>query len=187
MLAGPAVPYGASGEHEGAPGTVWIGTHAPTVLLLELGRSASRWAARLLLVNGHGGNLEALATTVGRLRSEGRDAAWWTWSVPGGDAHAGHTETSMLLALVPEVVRQHRMVVGDRRPLAELLPELRRRGVLAVSPTGVLGDPTHADPAHGRDLLARLSADLAAAVASWEPRADGFLPTPARHGPDTPP
>ena len=72
MLA-PAIGYGASGEHEGFPGTVSIGTSALRLLLVEFGRSASQWASRLVFVNGHGGNVEALAAAVALLRYEGRD------------------------------------------------------------------------------------------------------------------
>src|SRR5215213_11251631 len=57
-LLAPALAYGASGEHEGFPGTISIGTEALTGLLVEFGRSACRWAGRVLVVNGHGGNLD---------------------------------------------------------------------------------------------------------------------------------
>src|SRR5215204_2587064 len=70
-LLAPALAYGASGEHEGFPGTISIGTEALTGLLVEYGRSAGRWAGRVLLVNGHGGNLEALGSAGSLLRSEG--------------------------------------------------------------------------------------------------------------------
>ncbi len=43
-----------------------------------------------------------------------------------GDAHAGRTETSLQLALQPELVGADRSP-GDTRPLAELLPLLQRR------------------------------------------------------------
>ena len=46
VLLAPALAYGASGEHEGFPGTVSIGTEALTGLLVEYGRSACRWAGR---------------------------------------------------------------------------------------------------------------------------------------------
>ena len=87
----PALGYGASGEHEGFPGTISIGTEALQALLVEYGRSAGRWAGRLLVVNGHGGNLDALRSAVPQLRAEGRDVAWFPCAVAGGDAHAGRT------------------------------------------------------------------------------------------------
>ncbi|MEO9220586.1 MAG: mycofactocin biosynthesis peptidyl-dipeptidase MftE, partial [Mycobacteriaceae bacterium] len=141
----PAVSYGASGEHEGFPGTVSLGAQALHLSLVELGRSAGRWAPRLLFVNGHGGNAPTVARAVRRLRQEGRDAAWWACAVAAAhapDAHAGRTETSLMLHLNPAAVRWHLAEAGDRRPVAQLMPELRRAGVLALSPNGVLGDPT---------------------------------------------
>ena len=96
VLVGPPVAYGASGEHEGFAGTVSIGHEALRSLLIELGRSAGRWAARLVFVNGHGGNVRTLVDAVALLRHEGRDAAWFACD-PGGDAHAGRTETNGVL------------------------------------------------------------------------------------------
>ncbi len=171
----PALAYGASGEHEGFPGTVSIGTEALTAVLVEVGRSACRWAGRLLVVNGHGGNLDALRRAVPLLRAEGRDAAWFPCGVPGGDAHAGRTETSLLLHARPDAVRAGRSVPGVTTPIADLLPRLRAEGVRAVSPTGVLGDPAGATAEEGERLLAGLAARLAAAVPRWEVGEDGRL------------
>jgi creatinine amidohydrolase len=83
------------------------------------------------------------------------------------DAHAGRTETSLVLALAPSVVRAERVEAGATAPLATLMPELRRAGVAAVSANGILGDPTGATAAEGATLLAALAADLAAAVDRW--------------------
>jgi creatinine amidohydrolase len=109
-LLAPALAYGASGEHEGFPGTISIGTEALTGLLVEYGRSAGRWAGRVLVVNGHGGNLAALRAAVPLLRWEGRDVAWFPCGVPGGDAHAGRTETSLMLHVEPDGAREDRAV-----------------------------------------------------------------------------
>nr|WP_204264040.1 mycofactocin biosynthesis peptidyl-dipeptidase MftE [Geodermatophilus normandii] len=171
----PALAYGASGEHEDFPGTVSIGTEALTVLLVEYGRSACRWAGRMLVVNGHGGNLDALRRAVPLLRTEGRDVAWFACGVPGGDAHAGRSETSLLLHLEPASVRTDRSVPGVTTPIADLLPRLRAGGVQAVSPTGVLGDPAGASAEEGARLLADLAARLTAAVTRWDVGDDGRL------------
>jgi mycofactocin precursor peptide peptidase len=171
----PALAYGASGEHEDFPGTVSIGTEALTTLLVEYGRSACRWAGRLLVVNGHGGNLDALRRAVPLLRTEGRDAAWFPCGVPGGDAHAGRTETSLLLHVEPRSVRTDRSVPGVTTPIADLLSRLRAGGVRAVSPTGVLGDPAGASAEEGARLLADLAARLTGAVARWDVGGDGRL------------
>jgi creatinine amidohydrolase len=174
-VVAPAVPYGASGEHEGFPGTVSLGTEALATVLVEYGRSACRWAGRLLVVNGHGGNLDALRRAVPLLRREGRDAAWFPCGVRGGDAHAGRTETSLLLHVEPGSVRTDRSVPGETTPIAALLPRLRAEGVRGVSPTGVLGDPAGASAEEGARLLADLAARLTAAVARWDVDATGRL------------
>jgi mycofactocin system creatininase family protein len=173
-LLAPALAYGASGEHEDFPGTISIGTEVLTGLLVEYGRSACRWAARLLVVNGHGGNLDALRAAVPLLRSEGRDVAWFPCGVRGGDAHAGRTETSLMLHVEPEGVRSRRPA-GVTTPVGALLPLLRAIGVRAVSPTGVLGDPAGATADEGAALLTGLVHGLVAAARAWDVDDDGRL------------
>jgi mycofactocin system creatininase family protein len=174
-LLAPALAYGASGEHEGFPGTVSIGTEVLTALLVEYGRSAGRWAGRLLVVNGHGGNLEALRGAVPLLRTEGRDVAWFPCGVPGGDAHAGRTETSLMLHVEPGRVRETLAEAGETAPIGELLPRLRAEGVRGVSPNGVLGDPAGASASEGAALLAAMVERLVAAVPAWRVDATGRL------------
>lgn len=174
-LLAPAIPYGASGEHQGFPGTVSIGTAALQLLLVEYGRSACEWASRMVFVNGHGGNLSAVAAAVGLLRREGRDVAWCACSVPGADAHAGHTETSVLLHISPGAVHQQEWVVGNEAPLAELMPRLREGGVAAVSPVGVLGNPTTASAVEGSRIFAAMVDSCTRRVAAWLPGPGGLL------------
>jgi creatinine amidohydrolase len=174
-LLAPALAYGASGEHEGFPGTISIGTEALTGLLVEYGRSAGRWAGRVLVVNGHGGNLDALRAAVPLLRQEGREVAWFPCGTAGGDAHAGRTETSLMLHVEPDGVRADRAVAGETAPLGALLPRLRAEGVRAVSPTGVLGDPAAATPAEGAALLAAMARRLVGAARIWDVDAAGRL------------
>jgi len=164
-VVAPALPYGSSGEHAGFPGTLSIGQEALELVLVELVRSAA--FARVLLVNGHGGNAQPVRRAVALLRSEGRDVRAWgpRWD---GDAHAGRTETSVLLALGRPVAEQR--PVGATGAIAELMPVMREGGVLAVSPNGVLGDATGACAEAGRVLLDEAAADLLRFVADWHPR-----------------
>lgn len=163
---GPALTVGASGEHAGFAGTLSIGVEALMTVLVELGRSAD-WAAGVVLVNGHGGNAVAVRRALEVLRSEGRRVGAWWPRVPGGDAHAGRTETSLVLALAPDLVVPATAAPGRTEPLAELLPSLLASGVRAVSPNGVLGDPAGASVAEGRALLAGLVDDLVRSVEAW--------------------
>ncbi len=175
LLLAPPVAYGASGEHQGFPGTLSIGHAALRAVLVELGRSAGAWASRIVFVNGHGGNLPTVPDAVAQLRDEGRDAAWFGCAVPSGDAHAGHTETSILLALDPDMVHTDRLEPGNTEPLAALLPTLTRGGLAAASPNGVLGDPSDATAREGEQLLAHMVESLRDRLARWEPDARGRL------------
>ncbi len=163
VLVAPAVPFGSSGEHEDFPGTLSIGQEATELLLVELVRSASRHVAAVVLVSCHGGNRGPVGRAVDRLRGEGRRVT--AWSPPWrGDAHAGHTETSVVAALDPGLVRAEHAVAGETAPLRTLLSRLQSEGVRAVSPTGVLGDPTRAGAREGRALLENAVADLVSHV-----------------------
>ncbi len=181
-VATPTLPYGASGEHEGFAGTISMGTEALTLVLLEIGRSTSAWARRIVVVNGHGGNLDALRSAVPQLRGEHRDVSWLP-TVPGpetppGDLHAGRTETSLMLWLDAATVRQDRAVAGDTRDPRVVVPELREHGVAAVSPTGVLGDPGGASRDEGRTLLQSIAEHAWRRVSAGITGDDGMLRIP---------
>ncbi|MFI1030441.1 mycofactocin biosynthesis peptidyl-dipeptidase MftE [Streptomyces sp. NPDC020951] len=168
VLVAPAMPYGASGEHADFPGTVSVGHDVLRVVLVETVRSLASWARRIAFVNGHGGNAETLRTAVVALRHEGHDVGWTGCEVPGGDAHAGVTETSLLLYLWPERVAMERAGPGDLRPLSAIMQQLRAAGVRAVSPTGVLGDPSRASAVQGRSLLGELVVETAGRIGAWD-------------------
>jgi mycofactocin system creatininase family protein len=171
----PAIGYGASGEHEGFPGTVSIGTSALRLLLVEYGRSAAQWASRLVFVNGHGGNVDALAGAAALLRYEGRDVGWCSCTAENADAHAGHTETSVLLHISPSAVCLDERVPGNREPLAHLMPRMREGGVAAVSEVGVLGDPTTATAGEGERIFTEMVDECLRRIVSWLPNRDGML------------
>lgn len=160
VVVAPALPYGASGEHAGFAGTLSLGTEVLTLALVELTRSASESFGRVVFVNGHGGNHAAMTEAIKQLIDEGHEVAAWWPSIPGGDAHAGRTETSLLLAINPGCVAVEKAEPGATEELTELMPALRAGGVIAVSPNGVLGDPAGASAAEGEELVDQLAADL---------------------------
>ncbi|WP_406444414.1 mycofactocin biosynthesis peptidyl-dipeptidase MftE [Streptomyces sp. NBC_00631] len=181
-LVAPALAYGASGEHADFPGTVSIGHVALRAVVVELTRSLSLWAGRIVFVNGHGGNTATLDTALAQVRAEGHDACWTGCAVPDGDAHAGRTETSLLLHLDPGRVRLDAAVAGDSRPLAVLLPELMARGVRPVSPCGVLGDPAGSSADEGRRVLDAMVAATVRRISAWTVDGRGRLAGPAPSG-----
>ena len=176
VLLAPALAYGASGEHEGFPGTISIGTEALTGLLVEYGRSACRWA-------GPGADRQ-------RARRQPRRAA-----VRRPAAAVRGPRRRLVPVRRPRRGRPRRPdrdvadvargtgvgawgtgpSPGRRRRSATLLPRLRAEGVRGVSPTGVLGDPTGASAEEGAALLAALVDRLVAAARAWTVDAAGRL------------
>lgn len=181
VTVAPPVSYGASGEHEGFPGTLSIGHDALALLLTELGRSACGWASGVVFVNGHGGNVPTLVRAVTGLRSEGRAVAWTGCVAKDGDAHAGSTETSLLRHLAPWSVRVDLAVAGVVEPIAGLMQRLRVEGVRAVSPTGVLGDATRSSADEGRAILEEMVRTVVAELAEMDVGEDGRLQPGAEH------
>jgi mycofactocin system creatininase family protein len=153
VILAPALPYGASGEHQEFPGTVSIGTEVLTRVIIELVRSLSTWSGRIVLVNGHGGNLAALTAAMPQLINEGHRVAWVPCAAVGADAHAGLTETSLLRYLAPGQVDLAAAEPGATAPMSTLIDRLAADGVRAVSANGILGDPTGATAALGVSLM----------------------------------
>lgn len=164
VLVAPALGIGASGEHAGFDGTLSFGTRALSACVTEFVRSARPWARAIVVVSAHGGNADAVARVMDTARREGDHVVVFAPRLDGADAHAGRTETSLVLALAPQLVRHNEAVVGNTTPLDELASTLRHDGVAAVSSSGVLGDPTGASAEEGRGLLATLTVDLCATV-----------------------
>lgn len=151
-VVAPPVAIGASGEHAGFPGTLSVGTGVLEEVAVELVRSADHFAG-VVLVNAHGGNSAALRRAVSRLRAESRRVEMVRCAAPGGDSHAGRTETSLMLHLAADLVRVGNAEAGETRPWSEVADHIVEAGVLAVSSNGVLGDPAGATAAEGARLL----------------------------------
>lgn len=158
----PPIPYGASGEHAHFPGTLSIGTEALYQVLVEFVRHAAGDWRHVLVVNGHGGNAEALARAAALTRYEGRSLQVYHAASggPRADPHAGYRETCLMLHLAPETVRLDLAAPGATAPLADLLPRISVGGVRAVSPNGVLGDPSGATAQEGGRIFTAMAQRL---------------------------
>lgn len=178
VLVAPPVSYGSSGEHQSFAGTSSIGSEALQTFVIELVRSMSTWAERIVFVNAHGGNISALAKATFQLRAEEHDVAWVPCATEDVDLHAGITETSLMLHIRPASVRLDRAEAGETRPLGEILPQMMAGGVSAVSPNGVLGDPTGASAGQGAQILAAMADDIVHLVWHGVANSRGMLAVP---------
>jgi len=70
----------------------------------------------------------------------------------GGDMHAGHTETSLLLHIAPHEVRTNVIARGATQDTG-LVEAMRTGGVQAVSENGIIGDASTATVSHGKAVL----------------------------------
>lgn len=175
VLVASPLSYGSSGEHQAFAGTVSIGSEVLQAVLTELVRSLSTWAGRIVFVNAHGGNVSSLAKSTFQMIAEGHDVAWVPCATEEVDLHAGLTETSLMLHIRPSAVRLELAEVGETRRLAEILPLMMAGGVAAVSPNGVLGDPTGASAVHGETVLAAMVDDVVDRLSHGAPDVHGVL------------
>ena len=146
-----------------------------------IARSVARHGfRRIALVNGHGGNTEAIGSAAIELtRSLGVPVVGLTYWLANADTfgpiledqpnvmHACEAETSMMMALAPDCVRTDRIAAAMPKRFAPPAPPgfKRSRRFAEMTDTGVMGDPRRASAEKGERLLEasakRLSEELA--------------------------
>lgn len=152
LMVAPTIPITASDEHEGFPGGLSTGTAALSDAVVAICRSASAWSKGVVIANGHGGNHDALRSITSALNHEKiRHSVWILPGYQGGDMHAGRTETSLMLHLRESSVRVDKIPSASDPGIS--VDDLRAKGVKAVSPSGVLGQPERATAEHGEQVF----------------------------------
>ena len=124
---------------------------------------------RLLLLNGHDGNIPALEIAARNIKARHPEAvmiyvpAWWdiTQKAPGMDfgdwsgfGHGGECETSATLALRPDLVdlsQAIRQMPEDTIALSGLQTPIW--DIAEISETGATGDPTRSTMKQGEKIL----------------------------------
>ena len=176
VVVAPAIPVGVAEEHRHFAGTLWVAEDTFRDYVREtIASLASHGWDRVVVVNGHGGNVDALREVCARVtRDETAYAAPLTWfdAVDAPDmGHGGPVETSLLLATDPELVRSDRLE-DSAADAADSWGEFEHGVNLAYdtaefSENGTVGDPRAASADRGDALLDAASdalADVLAAV-----------------------
>ena len=169
----PTIRVGCSPHHLGFPGTLSLRPSTLEALCEDYGAHLTQSGFEtLVLFSGHIGNYPVMREFEDRLAarlaplsvivfgdSEAILTAWRTAAQASGfgtrvGGHADIAETSVMLALHADSVRSDRMEPGlavdtDDAFLARVFDE----GLKALSPNGILGDPTGAHPAIGTACL----------------------------------
>jgi len=179
----PPVWWGMSPHHMGYPGTISLPLETYSALIRDLCAAVARHGfRRVLIVNGHGGNVAILGATALRISEElglfvGAVSYWHLigpqlreigTSELGGMGHACEMETSLQLHLRPERVS----MADARKDMPRVLTsfsgiDFRDPGPLAIaldfrrdSTEGVMGDPTVATPEKGAAIAAAVLEQL---------------------------
>ena len=165
-LVTPAIPVGVAEEHRAFDGTMWVSPDTFRAYVREGTASLTHHGIdRVVFVNGHGGNVEALAEVARRFsRDDAHDgyAVAFTWFEAVGDhasdmGHAGPLETALLRATNPDLVREDR-IDEARAGAADRWGEWVSGVNLAhdadeFTENGVVGDPGAGDAERGERLL----------------------------------
>ena len=143
VLIAPTLPYGATDDLVGFPGTISLGVQGLVDVLNAITGDLYRYGARrYVFVNGHGGNVKPLSIVAASLNRRGCLAAvmnWWRMAPQinpaWGGGHGGAMETSANLAIDPASVDL--TAVGDECLRNDLSDELPSCGWYAVRFEGV--------------------------------------------------
>jgi creatinine amidohydrolase len=169
----PTLSIGLSREHDWAPGTLSLSVQTFAALLKEMGREIVRAlpARNLAIVNGHGGNRGILESLLHELRGDLAlnacvihpfDLARTAADAAARDVHGGMAETSVMLALAPELVRCDLIALAEAAPAPDGAAALIfdravtwpwRSDDPRLARTGIIGDPAAASPELGRALM----------------------------------
>ncbi|MCB9959669.1 MAG: creatininase family protein [Rhodospirillaceae bacterium] len=183
----PAQEVGESLEHAGYPGTLSLSAETVLALWGEIGAAVARAGVRkLIFFNSHGGQTGLVDTAAVRLRQRCGlvtvRASTFGLGLPDGlvgaaeaehGLHGGLVETSLMLALVPDLVR--RDAAADFRStavdLAEACETLRAEGTIGLgwaaqdlNLAGVTGDAAAATAELGEAILGHWAGRLAALI-----------------------
>ncbi len=184
VLVTPTMWAGLSPHHMEFAGTLTFSLETYIAVIQDLVRSvANHGYKKVLLVNGHGGNVASLQAAALQLKHELGIEIWMITyfklgneiagklrkSAIGGMAHSGEYETAMMLHLRPDLVN---MDAAEKNiwPRAHPLQtkDMHHGGLLNIpanftrdtKPTGVSGDPTVADAESGAQFFEATSARL---------------------------
>lgn len=193
LLILPSQPIGLSEHHMAFPGTLTLSHETLRRCVFELADSVIRHGfRRLVLLNGHGGNqaiLGVLGEQVGQRWPEVEClvTSWWTAAADrlkklqqgpvGSVGHACEFETSILLAIAPELVDMSLAEDGGIQHRVESMWFDLLHGPAAtcyrpferLSKSGAFGKPSLANVEKGRQILDEVTAALHTLVAGFWP------------------
>jgi creatinine amidohydrolase len=183
----PMLWAGVSEHHMSFGGTITLELATYCAVVESICRSAMRHGfRRIVLLNAHGGNENALRCITDDLTPKlGLPIVQFTYWYAAAEAiaailttqpglqHACEAETSMMMAVRPELVAEARIPLAKANRTPDVSDIVgggvyRWRTLGAMSSSGVIGNPEAATPDKGRRLFEEISAVLAAKISNPE-------------------
>lgn len=184
-LQARTIPVGVSDHHLAFGATVSLKPETLTMIVRDYADSLVRAGfRRIIFLPSHGGNFAAVAQAIedaGKAHPDieitgytdllgfsgclNRASAEFGISEEESGAHAGESETSIMMALESELVARDRLAPGYLGPTGER--EIRiifEQGMPALTPNGVIGDPRQATAEKGEVYLETLADFLVAEI-----------------------
>lgn len=184
VVVAPAVPVGVAEEHRAFTGTLWTSESTFRSYVRDIVRSlASHGWDHVVLVNGHGGNIDALREVAGTItRHDDAFAVPFTWFNAVGDhgsdmGHGGPLETSLLQHTNPGTVHEDRLDEAAANG-SDGWGEWQSGVNLAFdsdefTENGVVGDPREGSAERGEELLELATESLVDLLDAIEDRPTG--------------
>jgi len=156
----PEIPYGQSYDLSIYPGTIHIPTEVMSSYVFFVGKSLyDNGIKKLIFLNGHGGNANALNLASEKLMQLGMDVIiinWWLdfskeiLTITEGQGHAGEDESSAILYYDKSLVQMDKALKNDKKPLMRVY--FKDRGKILYD-NALSGDATKATFEKGEKIF----------------------------------
>ena len=161
----PPIQYGVSHEHAPLFNLSLRPSTLRSIVRDVVVSAAALGIRRIFIINGHHGNQKALedAKTMANRACKAKTHVFSYWKfMDRGFDHAGHIETSLMLA-ISKNTRMNKAIKGFEEPTGAKLKEASRRAeksFVSVTKNGIWGDPRGATASEGRKMLAVIVKNL---------------------------
>ena len=167
----PTIAYGVSFEHRPLfNASVRKGTLAATVSDVCASLAAFGFT-QIIILNGHYGNIAALKniTRNPRIPQGASVHVLHYWRAMKGElGHAGDVETSLVLAIAPELVDMGKAVPGAKKKPSKSTLTSKPGSFIKITGNGVWGDPRGASAEKGNRLLKEITKNLAKTISELQ-------------------
>jgi creatinine amidohydrolase len=172
-LQAPSINVGCSDPHMAFPGAVSLRPETLKSLIRDYCASLAKQGFKnIIILPSHGGNFNAVREVTDELNQslEGTKVVSYTdlkglleflaefssrHGVSAGEsgAHAGESETSMVLAIREDLVDMKHVEKGFVGSFEDKIDLMWSQGIKAITKNGVLGDPRKAEAGKGEEYL----------------------------------